>query len=251
LDDLWIWNDASASWSQGPSSGRPRTGGAGSYDWGTRRFVVAGGVDAQGAVRTDVATFDGVSWANAGTSDARVIGARAASLTDGVTLLSGGSDGSSLAGDRCLVTRIVCQGKFGKGCHAGTSPYLAPRAVSPSSYTGPRIGTQFDLWINEWGPFAGLGYVALGFERQSCGGRSLPIDLAPFGFDATCTLHMCPASFVAVALSAQLQGSYRMNIPNAQNLLGVAFLAQAFTFGTSSGVQVARSTNALSFVIGF
>jgi hypothetical protein len=62
---------------------------------------------------------------------------------------------------------------------------------------------------------------------------------------------MCPASFVAVALSAQLQGSYRMNIPNAQNLLGVAFLAQAFTFGTSSGVQVARSTNALSFVIGF
>lgn len=223
-NDTWAWDGT--NWAQLTPAGSPPAAhsAAIAVDRGRRRAVLTGGLMAGNIASSMVWEWDGGSWVQRTPSSSQGPGPRWQHLTactgQGRLLFLFGRWGQSstfydawtYGPDHPAAWNpvgIACTGSAGTPVLTGDLPWL---------------GDQFTARITNL-PASSTVMLLLGSSRSSWGSLRLPLDLAAWGMPG-CTLYTNGILLVPVSVQGG-SGVATVTVPNAANLLGVPFYAQA------------------------
>lgn len=242
-DELWEW-DGSGDWRLLQTSVAPsaRSTPAFAYDAARDRFVVFGGFD--GRWLNDTWEWNGVAWerrAPTASPTGRGFAALAFDAPREQVVLFGG-DGGSILGDQWSYapTHPAGVSTAATGCGG--------LAVDLSRTTRPWLGETFALAVTGVARTTPQALLAIGSSATTWGGRSLPIDLAPFGMRG-CSMRAA-ADDVLVAAASGGTATFSIRVPRAPSLLGAVAHAQAFALAPAANPTGVAVTERVDAVLG-
>ncbi len=208
--------------------------------------VLTGGSGAAGA---PVATFvfDGTDWSAGPAAPTALFGRQGHALAyDGarehVVLFGGASigfGGAIARGDTWQLGTAATFEVFGSGCDAGAGELVLDAANGAL----PLLGGDFAVQV---APAAPLTLFAIGLDRTQFGGRSLPVELSPFGMPGCSLFVALDAVQPALVTGGVARGA--VALPLDTRLLALPLFVQALSLDPATGAGA--TSNAGSAVLG-